>query len=176
MKDCIATESYVDGVHRAAVISACGKFRYLLTRHWGPAKSGHVLAVCGANPSDADGLIDDPTMVRVQNFVRGYGFHGVVMINTAAYRSPYPEAVPRCWRGLGPYNQEALHAVASEVSEVVCAWGTAGHRSGTELALGIFREHFCRLLCWGTTKAGHPRHPLYLRADTPLVPFEPCLT
>jgi hypothetical protein len=28
-----------------------------------------------------------------------------------------------------------------------------------------------RLLCLGVTSGGEPRHPLYVRADVPLVPF-----
>ena len=28
-------------------------------------------------------------------------------------------------------------------------------------------------MCLGATKDGRPRHPLYLRADTPLVTFAP---
>jgi hypothetical protein len=175
MKNATASESVVDGVHRGAIISMDGKYRYLLTRHWGPRESGHVLVVCGANPSTADALVDDPTAKRVQGFARRDGYDGFLLINGAAYRAREPEAVPRCWRGIGPENEEALRGIAEMVPTIVCAWGTAGHALGVGLALRIFRETFCRLLCWGVTKDGHPRHPLYLPANTPLVEYRPPL-
>ena len=36
-----------------------------------------------------------------------------------------------------------------------------------------FRAAGARLWCLGTTKDGHPRHPLYVRGDQPLVAWEP---
>ncbi|MFG0273752.1 MAG: DUF1643 domain-containing protein, partial [Phycisphaerales bacterium] len=62
---------------------------------------------------------------------------------------------------------------------IVCAWGAslqtpaspAPRRVARTLALLGAR----RLLCLGTTQAGHPRHPLYVRGDTRPAPFR-CAT
>jgi hypothetical protein len=35
----------------------------------------------------------------------------------------------------------------------------------------LIRAAGARMLCLGTTKAGAPRHPLYVRGDTPLEPW-----
>jgi hypothetical protein len=42
-------------------------------------------------------------------------------------------------------------------------------RKALELLAGV------PLYCLGTTRQGHPRHPLYVRANTPLVRFAPSL-
>jgi hypothetical protein len=43
---------------------------------------------------------------------------------------------------------------------VVAAWGAS-----------VPRISRVDLRCLGTTKSGHPRHPLYVKGDHPLVPF-----
>jgi hypothetical protein len=63
------------------------------------------------------------------------------------------------------------HAAGPALS-VVAAWGTIGGvRDGDAIALRIFREAGARLVCLGKTKNGHPRHPLYIKGDTPLEAF-----
>jgi hypothetical protein len=42
------------------------------------------------------------------------------------------------------------------------------HRINVEL---IAEQVGAHPLCLGTTKSGAPRHPLYVRSDTPLVPY-----
>lgn len=77
------------------------------------------------------------------------------------------------WRSWGTGRGRALVVIGlnpstADEETVVAAWGChGGHRGrGAEVAARI-----PGLLCFGTTKDGHPKHPLYLRADTPLVPF-----
>jgi hypothetical protein len=46
---------------------------------------------------------------------------------------------------------------------VIAAWGVHGAYRGR--GAEVARRH-SGLQCLGTTKAGHPRHPLYVRGDT----------
>jgi hypothetical protein len=57
---------------------------------------------------------------------------------------------------------------------VVCAWGVnADLMPGREeRVLSILGSAGIPLYCFGLTKRGHPRHPLYLRSDILPQPYE----
>lgn len=47
-----------------------------------------------------------------------------------------------------------------------------GIRAGDADALALFKKHGATLVCLGQTRNGQPKHPLYMPASAPLVPFE----
>jgi hypothetical protein len=51
----------------------------------------------------------------------------------------------------------------------VCAWGSNARLERANRVASIMRNAGARLWCLGTTKDGSPRHPLYVRADQPLL-------
>ena len=51
----------------------------------------------------------------------------------------------------------------------VAAWGANAKPERVAQVLAMPGAH--RLMCLGLTKAGQPRHPLYLRSDAALIPF-----
>lgn len=62
--------------------------------------------------------------------------------------------------------------MVAEGTPVLCAWGTNGsHRKRAEMVMLSALGHGARLVCLGTTKDGHPLHPLYVAGDQPFVPF-----
>lgn len=159
-----------------AVISPCGTWRYALSRQWDDDLSR--LPFIMLNPSTADASLDDPTIRRCMGFARREGFGGIYVANLFAYRSPNPEDVVAAGgRAVGPDNDRHLLEVLARAVDaavpIVCAWGASlpGHL-GRALwvkrnALGVGAD----LRCLGATKEGHPRHPLYVKGDQPLVRF-----
>jgi hypothetical protein len=159
-------------VRKAASISGCGTFRYRLTRYWGPGK---FLPFVMLNPSTADAEVDDPTIRRCMSFARREGAGGIVVANLCAYRSPSPAALDKASDPFGLGNQDALiqiavGAVADEMP-IVCAWGAHGAGRGDRYAVDLFQRNGARLVCLGTTAAGHPRHPLYVKGEQPFLPY-----
>ena len=155
--------------HASAVFSPDRVYRYSLDRHWGSlwgdSCATPVVAFIGLNPSTADETRDDPTIRRCVAFAMQWGYHGLIMLNLFAFRATDPAVLKRTADPVGPDNDRTIRDVASRADLVVAAWG----------AHGAFRERdrdvrrlAPRLLCFGTTKGGHPRHPLYLRKDTAL--------
>jgi hypothetical protein len=59
------------------------------------------------------------------------------------------------------------------IGPVVCAWGVHGPHLGRdrELFARLRRHPWLEPMCLGLTKAGHPKHPLYVRLHVPLIPF-----
>lgn len=158
-------------IRRAASISACGKYRYRLTRYWGPGK---MLPFVMLNPSTADADVDDPTIRRCMGFARRFEAGGIIVVNLFAYRATDPVELKRVADPIGPANFDALQEIAivsgGTNSPVICAWGTSAGERGADVVAMMRREH-AHLFCLGLTKGGHPRHPLYVRGDAPLLPF-----
>lgn len=158
---------------KTARISKCGAYRYRLTRYWGP---GPMLPVCMLNPSTADAEFDDPTIRRCIGFAKRENCGGIVVGNLYALRATKPGAVKKCVDPYGPENEDVMYelactAVANDLP-VLCAWGAHGSiRGGDRKAVDAFRREGARMVCLGKTAAGHPRHPLYVRADQPFEPL-----
>lgn len=163
-----------------ARISEDGLYRYSLHRAWG---DGPMVTWVMLNPSTADATQDDPTIRRCIGFTKSWGYNVMHVVNLYAYRSTDPKRLLEVDDPVGPDNPRLLRAVVGNSALVVAAWGAFAAKVAWERSrLSI--ESFCHdkgvpLRCLGTTKDGAPRHPLYVKADTPLVPFgvfEPGLT
>ncbi|HEV8230440.1 MAG TPA: DUF1643 domain-containing protein [Candidatus Limnocylindria bacterium] len=117
------------------------------------------------NPSTADSSRDDPTIRRCIGFAQAWGYGGVEVVNLFGLRATKPWRLRHARDPVGRDNDAHVGAVASSVDAVVIAWGVhgaLGARDETTLALLSRRT---RLLALGWTRAGQPRHPLYLRRD-----------
>lgn len=160
-----------DSMHRSAKFSPCRTWRYALHRRW---NDGPILAVIGLNPSTADETHDDPTIRRIMGFAQRWGFGGIAMLNLFAFRATDPKDMRAAADPVGPGNDAAL-AVETAHRTVLCCWGAHGDFKNrgnvvrTTLSGAAGRE----LIHLGLTKAGHPKHPLYLRGDTEPVAWTP---
>jgi hypothetical protein len=153
-------------IARSARISACGQYRWTLTRKWGNGKS-----ICWVmlNPSRADHRRDDPTIRRAMQFTRTWGYDGFTVVNLYPFRSPHPAACRR-WAGTQTV-QRALRRNAKIVARetknatlVVAAWGVSAWDSEwiefVVAAISANDNSAQGIYCLGTTKDGYPKHPL----------------
>ena len=156
---------------KSAVISKCHAYRYRLTRHWNASK--YALPFVMLNPSTADASIDDPTIRRCMAFAMRENAGGIIVSNLYAFRATSPADMQDAIDPSGPLNESYLRQLAVEAVvtrvPIVCAWGVHG-RDGAGWARDIFEHEGARLVCLGKTAGGHPRHPLYVKGDQPLVP------
>ena len=150
-----------------AIISPCGRYRYRLTRG-----EGRRLAFVMLNPSTADASQDDPTIRRCLAFAKREGYDGIDVANVYAWRATDPREL---FAAGNPFGDNDRHLICTALLHdvVVCAWGANVFPSHAEHTRKILSEsrngHRPRLVCLGTTKNGSPRHPLYVRGDTPLI-------
>lgn len=152
-----------------ATVSDCQKYRYRLTRHW--KESGPLIGWVGLNPSTADANDDDPTIRRVVGFSQQHGFSGCVMGNLFAYRSTDPKGLPLDEQeAVGRHNDYWLNLMGMQCEIVVAAWGAVSqYEKRIAVVLRDFENLGKSLHCFGLTKGGFPRHPLYLPKDSPLI-------
>lgn len=149
------------------------RYRYKLTREWDG--NGGNLVVIGLNPSTADETVDDPTIRRCISFAKREGCGGLVMLNLFAWRATDPAfmklvACPVAEFEREHENDKAICLSLPNATAIVAAWGTHGAflNRGAEVRRMIEGRNR-PLYHLGLTKGGHPKHPLYLRGDTPLV-------
>lgn len=145
---------------RDAKLSECGKYRYDLRRVWDSTQP--LLGWIMLNPSTADAMVDDPTIRRCMGFARSWGFGGIRVCNLWAVRSSSPtvlDGTSRDWE-----NETWIKRMRDATPYVVAAWG-AHPLCHEQYRLMRSRIRIPRLWCLGETKAGCPRHPLYVRSD-----------
>lgn len=163
-------------MRRDATIDPSGRYRYVLRRHWGDPDnfpslmSGRIACWIMLNPSTADGLEDDPTIRRCIRFSRDWGFAGLVVVNLFALRATNPAEL---WRypaleSIGPDNDFAILEEARFAQVVIAAWGAHGSLFGRAKTVTehLRAEVTVELHHLGLTRAGQPKHPLYLASGT----------
>ncbi len=158
-----------------AEYSPCKRYRYTLTRTMNADLVGddaRTIAFIGLNPSTATATTDDPTVRRCIGYAARDGFGRFVMLNAFGYRATDPKDMKAIAEPVGEGNDAAIARVAADADLVVLAWGAHGtHLSRHDAVLRLL-DGLCEPVCLGVTKAGLPRHPLYLRADAPFVAFD----
>lgn len=157
---------------RTAVSTA--SFRYQLTRQWRQRDQPSLLTVIMLNPSIADAVRDDRTIRRCISLADAAGADGLRVVNLFALRSTDPEGLRAAPDAIGPENDSYILEAVRTSTTIVAAWGA--HPFARARALAVFevlRGEGVDLRCWGTTKEGHPRHPLYVQGTTPLASWNP---
>ena len=152
------------------------EYRYILgTRGENP------LICIGINPSTAEPDHLDNTLKSVQRIALAGGFDSFVMFNVYAQRATDPDAMERTCNPL--LHRENMAAFDYELSlskspAVWAAWGAIIEKRDYLLdclrdMIAIGEKRNARWFSAGPiSKKGHPHHPLYLRKDAPLEPFD----
>jgi hypothetical protein len=159
----------------SAVISPCGRYRYRLDRRW---SDGPAMGFIMLNPSTADADKDDPTIRRCIGFAKREGCGALIVVNLYALRATKPAELwaTRPDQRHGPRSSIEYDGAIRQVDgPLIAAWGAEVVRNDPEMDEMARWYHGRRLLCLGKTKDGHPRHPLYVRSDAPLVPITDAL-
>ena len=152
------------------------EYRYILgTRGKNP------LICIGINPSTAEPDNLDNTLKSVERIAHGNGFDSFIMFNVYAQRATKPDDMERrCNLTLHRENMEAFRYVLSisQQPAVWAAWGAIIEKrnylaSCVRDMVALGREYSASWYCTGAiSKKGHPHHPLYLRKDEKLKPFD----
>ena len=152
------------------------EYRYILG-----TRGNNPLICIGINPSTAKPDDLDNTLKSVERIALGNGFDSFIMFNVYAQRATDPDSMERaCNPLLHRENLEALRYVLS-ISPNPCvwaAWGTIIEKRDYLPAclrdmLAVGQELGAKWYCAGAvSKKGHPHHPLYLRKDEKIKPFD----
>ena len=159
-------------IERDAVISDCGKYRYLLRRAWDRDKPRALFVML--NPSTADATVDDATIRSCKRLSIDLGYGSFEVINLFGWRATNPGELETVPDPTGPDNERIGDTAIERCDVVICAWGAfplARHNAVSMCAR--IRAMRPAVYCLGTTKSGAPRHPLYVKTGTPLQVYQP---
>ena len=152
-------------------------YRYILG-----TRGERPLICIGINPSTAAPDDLDNTLKSVERIALGNGFDSFIMFNVYAQRATRPEDMdrevdPRLHRE----NMAAFEYVLAHGGPAPAVWAAWGNLIETR---GYLKDCLQDMLAlgrrygavWNTagarSKRGHPHHPLYLRKDSGLDPFD----
>ena len=145
------------GMKTHAIISQDNKYRYQLSRIWDEEKPKVLFIML--NPSTADADRDDPTIRRVMNFAKSWGYGGVFVGNLYAFRSTDPKVLRYTDDPIGEDNIQHIQSLIGLTERVIYAWGNNQKEP----------EWLCDLVdtpyCIDISKKGIPKHPLYLKSE-----------
>jgi len=158
--------------HSEAIYSDCDRYRYALTRTWDA--SGRRLLFIMLNPSKATEVMNDPTVERCERRARALGYGAMRVCNVFAWKETDPAKLKKAKAPVGPDNDRSLIEATAWADDVLCAWGVHGAHQDRHLEVEhLLSTNAQELNCLGTTKDGHPRHPLYVAYAQPLLPWTP---
>lgn len=164
------------GINGDAVFSDDGRHRPLMRRWLGDTFPDHYLMFIGMNPSTADATVNDPTCAREWTFTQREGFDAMVKANVGDYRATHPKMLLEPDVVVSsPANLPTIREQAKGAARVILCHGKLNKAlvpAGQALVQAL-TEDGIDLWCFGTNADGSPKHPLYLRSDTPLVRWSP---
>ena len=153
-------------------------YRYVLG-----TRGDNPLVCIGINPSTAAPDQLDNTLKSVDRIARNNGYDSFIMFNVYAQRATRPDDMePTCNERMHIENMKAfahmLSLTKAGTPAVWAAWGTIIEKRAylgpcVRDMLDIGAAHGARWFSAGArSRKGHPHHPLYLRADSQLEPFD----
>lgn len=157
-----------------AIISPCGEYRYRLERQCEGEGSTAIIMV---NPSTADAEQDDATIRKLKGFGNRNGWGRLIVGNLFAYRATDVRELGRVADPVGPDNDDILRDIFGSANRIVYAWGPIAKQPrfwrGRWRKVDAIRNAMVqRPYCIGEpAKCGHPKHPLMLAYDSPIIPW-----
>lgn len=157
----ITREFQKGDAHSTAVYSDCEKYRYTLTRTWD--RAGRKALFIMLNPSTATEVQNDPTVERCERRARTLGFGAFRVTNIFAWRDTDPRKMRAATDPVGAENDDAIRESCPWADQIICGWGAHGEhlQRGADVE-ALLREINLPAFHLGLTKAGHPKHPLYI--------------
>lgn len=177
---------------KAAAISECGKYRYMLERDvvhteetglmvrmFGQAAAPKELTVAffGINPSTADAMLDDATVRKWNGFCARLPATRFIVGNVFSYRSTDPKALARTPFPQGPQHYTYQKRIIDQADILVPCWGGRSKvpkrlQPYIDQLLASLHRSGKPVMHFGLTDGGDPLHPLFLPYTTQLTTLE----
>ncbi|MET0144069.1 MAG: DUF1643 domain-containing protein [Ilumatobacteraceae bacterium] len=165
----LETRSVADDYDDRAEYSEDTLSRWWWERRW---SDGPGLCWVGLNPSTGDTTgRPRPTLRKVVALAKAHHLNAVTVVNLFSWRATKPADLKRAAAShdiVGGRTDGVIAEVSGRSPVTLAAWGSHGSLRGRSAAVVPLLS---QPMCLGTTASGQPRHPLYVRAGTDLLPY-----
>lgn len=154
---------------KGAYFNAARTLRWYLYRIWDESKP--FVMFIGLNPSSADENENDNTITRVISMAKHHGYGGVYMVNCFPHistESAFLITDPKT----SAFNAYIITQISQKCKDVVLAWGSANRIVNDTDRIKHFRVQFPKARVIWLNKDGNPKHPLYCRIESRLIPLD----
>lgn len=148
-----------------ATFSDDRKYRYALWRVWDSEKPR--IMFIGLNPSTANETEPAPTITRVINFAKGWGYGGVYMMNLFAIVGSDPIILKTDPDPIGD-NDGWIEKISKKCDKIIFAWGA--FKEAEERAKQVV-DMFPGAFALTINRDGSPKHPLYVKGNVNPIPY-----
>lgn len=159
-----------------AVLPLHEPYRYAFGWRWA---DGPVALCIGINPSFGTREDPDATMKSLRGMLGFNGFGEYMLGNPFARRSLAPKTLLTLpiLDAIGPANDVHLAGMFERADVVIACWGIPPPAPDIAKRIAVVLRDVERagkpLKCFGLTRHGFPRHPLYMAHKTPLQEYRP---
>jgi len=146
-----------------------------------------TIVFIGLNPSKANSLDNDRTLIRIINFCSRWNYKNIYVINLFGLISKSPSLLSKSNDPIGENNDLIISKLLKFCRETIncdlwLGWGDKGQLNRRDLEVLKLIENFSYLksnennyskqvLSLGISKKGNPLHPLYMPNESFLKPF-----
>lgn len=170
-----------------ATRSKDGRCRYCYSsdrryRYWLEVKLSGKGGVCmflmlnpGTENEDRERESTHRTRKRCMKFAEREGYGTLLTCNLFALRSKDPRNLRKCSNPIGSDNDQHILRKALESDLIICAWGDKGtHLGRANQVVQMLKsaELSEKMRHLGLTANEQPRHPLFIKKDAQLQPFD----
>ena len=168
------------------MFSKCRSYRWILKREL--LRGERDLVFIGLNPSKADSVTNDRTIIRLINFCLRWDYKNIYVINLFGLISKSSSQLSKSKDPIGVNNNlitlKALDFWRKNINcDLWLGWGDKGQLDTRDrVVLGLIKNFLNlhsnennlsgRVLSLGVSKKGNPRHPLYMPNECFLRPFD----
>ncbi len=168
------------------LFSKCRSYRWILKRELLSGKN--TIIFIGLNPSKANSINNDRTLLRIINFCSRWNYKNIYVINLFGLVSKSPYQLSKSKDPIGENNNlitlKVLEFWRKNINcDLWLGWGDKGELYRRDhMVLKLIKNiskldsnqnnHYSRVLSLGLSKKGSPRHPLYMPNKSALKRFE----
>ncbi|MED4210811.1 DUF1643 domain-containing protein [Priestia megaterium] len=159
-------------IKSTAVLSDNNQYRYKLSRVWNEEKPN--AAVLMLNPSKADMLKTDKTVMNVNNYLVDKGYGSFTIVNLFAFRTTEPKFLNQRDEIYETLNDDYLAEAFYEADVIIVAWVRdkdkyVRRKRAVEKLLLNYKE---KVKCFEDSNGKKLRHPRDLTVNWKLIDYE----
>ncbi|MGI6647504.1 MAG: DUF1643 domain-containing protein [Bacillota bacterium] len=132
-------------------------YRYMLKKQWGEGEK--TAAIIMLNPSKADSLKLDLTVMNVTNYLVDNGFSGMSIVNLFSYMSTNPNNLKYRNQDYEGINIEYIEQAFEDASIIIIAWTRGEKITEKRKIKGILKKYEHKLKCFKDGNEKIMRHP-----------------